>query len=368
MPAEVSDFEFGRTVVMERAEVLLEEFAGLQRRPTEKAVHDTRVQSRRLRAALEAFEDMFPPLPFRKLYDSVRGITRTLGRPRETGVLIGLLHGLAQAGDMADNVCLEYLTERTERKLRKLNKELARALAGIDPVRFRSQVHFLLAAMEPYGLARAVPRTALRSARGPARRRRRAACQPSLFPLDERALDRAGPILCRCAGELAESRAAQRFRSASDEELHSLRIAAKKLRYAMEIFESLFPSGLNNQIQRVRALQDAGGDFHDWCVLCEHLKTEIRRLDSRGKAHMVFQIGRLLAYGEDRRTELRLRILPALAAVQEMLPDLLAGVVPADHAAVFAQEGKRMERPPKVGTVPHAPGAHPMTHEKATDR
>jgi hypothetical protein len=39
---------------------------------------------------------------------------------------------------------------------------------------------------------------------------------------------------------------------------------------------------------------------------------------------MVFQIGRLLAHVEDRRTGLRSRILPPLTAVREMLPFLLA--------------------------------------------
>ena len=51
-------------------------------------VHDMRVTSRRLRAAMDNFADCFPEKPFKKHYKKVKSITQTLGAVRDLDVLI----------------------------------------------------------------------------------------------------------------------------------------------------------------------------------------------------------------------------------------------------------------------------------------
>ena len=52
-------------------------------------VHDMRVTSRRLRAAMDNFADCFPKRsPFKKHYKKIRAITRTMGAVRDLDVLI----------------------------------------------------------------------------------------------------------------------------------------------------------------------------------------------------------------------------------------------------------------------------------------
>ena len=51
-------------------------------------VHDMRVTSRRLRAAMDNFADCFPQKSFRKHYKKVKSITRTMGAVRDLDVLI----------------------------------------------------------------------------------------------------------------------------------------------------------------------------------------------------------------------------------------------------------------------------------------
>ena len=51
-------------------------------------VHDMRVTSRRLRAAMDNFADCFPKKPFKKHYKKVKAITRTMGAVRDLDVLI----------------------------------------------------------------------------------------------------------------------------------------------------------------------------------------------------------------------------------------------------------------------------------------
>lgn len=51
-------------------------------------VHDMRVASRRLRAAMDNFSDCFQREPFKQYYKQIRTITRTMGVVRDLDVLI----------------------------------------------------------------------------------------------------------------------------------------------------------------------------------------------------------------------------------------------------------------------------------------
>lgn len=51
-------------------------------------VHDMRVASRRLRAAMDNFADCFEPEQFKKLYKQVKIITQSMGSVRDLDVLI----------------------------------------------------------------------------------------------------------------------------------------------------------------------------------------------------------------------------------------------------------------------------------------
>jgi len=64
---EPPEREFAAAVLRRKCHALLEEAAALVEAPREDSVHDARVQSRRLRAALEAFEDLLPPRPARAI-------------------------------------------------------------------------------------------------------------------------------------------------------------------------------------------------------------------------------------------------------------------------------------------------------------
>ena len=51
-------------------------------------VHDMRVTSRRLRAAMDNFADCFPKKSFKKHYKKIKAITQTMGAVRDLDVLI----------------------------------------------------------------------------------------------------------------------------------------------------------------------------------------------------------------------------------------------------------------------------------------
>lgn len=65
--------------------------------------------------------------------------------------------------------------------------------------------------------------------------------------------------------------------AASD--LHNMRIAAKRLRYALEIFEVCFP-GVKRALKELTGVQEAVGDIHDLDLLTQMMRERLRRIDA----------------------------------------------------------------------------------------
>ena len=62
------------------------------------------------------------------------------------------------------------------------------------------------------------------------------------------------------------------------EDLHQLRISAKRLRYTLELFRSVYGEAGQRNIERVRAVQAELGAFHDQEVRIALIEDELRRL------------------------------------------------------------------------------------------
>ena len=330
--SEEVDAVFGRAILQHHLNVFLEELGALKRRPSSAAgIHQTRVQSRRCRAALEAFEDLMPTHPWRALSERVRSITKLLGKSRETEVVLQLLGDLTQGGDLAENLGREYMAERFGKKLRRRNRKLKSGLRELDVHRLRARSELLLSNLGPAeGLVavtappdRAKPKALLKGRY----RNRNPVLQPSLFQSQENRTERARRIVGGLAVPILEF-SARRLSRASESRIHALRIVAKRLRYALEIFDQAWPGGLEHAIQLARAMQDAAGGYHDWCVLRDELRSEIHRLSRKGSAHLAFQLGRLLASADERKRELRKEIPPALIRLKQALSELLQAPTP----------------------------------------
>jgi CHAD domain-containing protein len=89
-------------------------------------VHDMRVATRRLRAALEIFEPCFPPREFDAALSQVKAIADALGERRDRDVAIGALERLASEMPAPDRPGVRTLAER-------LRVEQAEANARLKP-------------------------------------------------------------------------------------------------------------------------------------------------------------------------------------------------------------------------------------------
>ncbi len=100
------------------------------------------------------------------------------------------------------------------------------------------------------------------------------------------------------------------------EGLHRLRIDAKKLRYLLEFFASLWGRRSAALIRHLKGLQDALGTFNDLAVQQRRLVEVVGELLKRGTCETatVLAVGRLAALLEARQAEQRATVLERLAA------------------------------------------------------
>ncbi len=85
---------------------------------TENGVHDLRVASRRLRAALDIASGLFPASWFQPLHDTVKEITAAFGEVRDGEVLIAFLRAerdSASATDIQSIQALDHLLTNAHR-------------------------------------------------------------------------------------------------------------------------------------------------------------------------------------------------------------------------------------------------------------
>ena len=89
-------------------------------------------------------------------------------------------------------------------------------------------------------------------------------------------------------------------------ELHNLRIAAKRLRYTLEIFEEVLPEHSKDIVEELTQLQDELGLLHDSDVLIALLRLCLGSQES-GTAYQ-----KALTHVEKQKTKKRLMLPPAL--------------------------------------------------------
>jgi CHAD domain-containing protein len=87
-----------------------------------EGVHDVRVASRRLRAAMDVAVDCFPESWYRSLHRTAKEITGALGEVRDRDVLLEALQAESANAPAAERPGLHRLIDRVERE-----REVARA-------------------------------------------------------------------------------------------------------------------------------------------------------------------------------------------------------------------------------------------------
>lgn len=119
---------FGTTaarVVRVRAEELLEHSKDVLDIGDIERVHDMRVATRRLRAAMEIFEPCFPRKRFRVALKEVKAIADALGERRDRDVAIAALEKFREALSAPDRRGVQMMVDRLREEQSLANERLA---------------------------------------------------------------------------------------------------------------------------------------------------------------------------------------------------------------------------------------------------
>jgi CHAD domain-containing protein len=131
-------------VVAVRAAEVFEHSEGVLDVDDIEALHDMRVATRRLRAALEVFAPCFPAKRQRKALKRVKALADALGERRDRDVAIEFLVGFAGEAPVGDAAAIEALIERLRREQRRANEELAPFLTAKRLKKLRRRLHKLI--------------------------------------------------------------------------------------------------------------------------------------------------------------------------------------------------------------------------------
>jgi len=99
-------------------------------------VHQMRVTSRRLRAAMDNFVDCFPEKAFNKHYKKVKSITRTLGAVRDLDVLIARFEKELVPLPEAEQTDIQRLIENLQQEREEARKPMLRLFAKLEETSF----------------------------------------------------------------------------------------------------------------------------------------------------------------------------------------------------------------------------------------
>ena len=114
-----------RRAVKVRAKEVFKHSEGVIDLDDVERVHDMRVATRRLRAALEVFEPCFPRKRHRKALKRVKALADALGERRDVDVEIEQLEGLASEITGEDREALMALVQDLRVRQRQANDDLA---------------------------------------------------------------------------------------------------------------------------------------------------------------------------------------------------------------------------------------------------
>jgi CHAD domain-containing protein len=276
----------------QRAKMFAQVAAAVDGRDPE-GVHDMRVASRRLRAALKVFTPWLDRDDLDRLAPAVRSLTRGLGRVRELDVLRLRLAGLAAQGSPQRALAIECVDARLARRRGRARSRMMAAFAKVDLDRLDTRLQRLVAQLERH-VEPATPRATatpdatpteggpITAAPGP-----EPVHTPSGDPVDlpiAALLSALAPVVLDEARDVARPDLPPEIGTPhSAEALHTVRIAAKKLRYTLEIVSPYLGDGGPATVKRLRAVQDKLGDFHDDCVLDDTLRPAFERAQQRGR-------------------------------------------------------------------------------------
>ncbi len=344
-PTDTSYEQLAARYLRRQIKQLTGQAAGIRRAEDIEFVHRARVASRRLRVGLRVFADCFGAAQVKRWRKDVRRVGRGLGEARDLDVQIDLLCDVLSR--LEDRTCVSgvaWVLVRCQRKRDEVQPRVVKAMRRMLASRgLHDMVLAVLGLLPESGGEEPVP---------PSSALLRRAEKQILRRLDD---------LCAFRACLADPE--------DYEQHHAMRIAAKRLRYTMEIFRPLYQGQADGAFEAVKQLQTVLGEIHDCDVWVEDLQRIARKQAKRlrpfyGYAGPPARLRAGLEYLQQDRSRRRRELFAGLVQYWEKLSQegtwegLLqvvrgrpAPAVPPDERAGPPHEGDGHQRPAAILTA-----------------
>ena len=275
--------EAGRKVLRFHLARMLAVEAGTRSGENPEDLHKMRVATRRMRAAWRVFGDGFRRGRVRRSVGGLRTLAGHLGSVRDLDVLIDALEAHAAGLDPAERAALRPLVDAW-----RVERDRARTvlLRYLDSAAYRKFVEEQLAFVEDVGRD-VIP----------------------AGPTDPRRVRDTAPSRLWTAYEGVRAYDAV-LRWADLATIHQLRIAGKRLRYAVEFFREPLGPDVALLIERITALQDHLGMLHDADVAAGLARSFLVERSAALTPASVDAVGRYLGDRERETARLRRTIGP----------------------------------------------------------
>jgi CHAD domain-containing protein len=234
------------------------------------AIHDLRVASRRLQQILDLLYPTPRPAEIRKLRRKIQRCRRALGEVRNCDVQLQRVDKILGSKRTARRESWEavrhYLRQRRSESFQKAARKLGKVNLAVFYVQLKEH-------LTPSLVVSSVVR----------RDERPIELGPEQF------YERMGEALERVWHGI-ETQVAQSLRDSGAPVIHSVRIAAKRVRYLIEVIREFNVAGAAMTLARLRALQQLLGDWHDLEVL-EQMMIEMLTRPQFLREHLELAMG-----------------------------------------------------------------------------
>jgi CHAD domain-containing protein len=277
------------------------------KRGEERGIHRLRVATRRLREALPASAELADTKSgdSEDIVRELRRVTKALGPVRELDVARKVLADVAERESWPAAV-VARIDEYCERLRDRALANAAEAIDGFDARAIRKNLHALLEKIAKLEKIDKAHQPASRPSLGT--RRREAA------RILSRKIEEAGTLYAPAA-------------------LHEIRIAAKKLRYVVELTGEPSPGAL----RRLRALQSGLGRMHDAQVLQQRIQELAATSSDRGLIATMTSMERTL---ETTCREWHAKLLKTLPGVRALADGIAREVSPGMRPRMLGRPAK----------------------------
>ena len=210
-------------------------------------IHDMRVASRRLRTALLLFDGCLPASKLERWNKVTRRLRRALGTARDTDVQIELVQSfLQQLKTLSHQAGVERLLLRLRQRRQLLQQKVEKDLHRLETSALAMQV-----------------RQTCDQLRARAKRLKAGVKTPGVYGQAQKWITLQLKELLDFEPYVDQPKCIR--------ELHQMRIAAKHLRYTMEVFAHLYDDKLKTPIKTARDAQTLLGAVHDADVWLDYV-------------------------------------------------------------------------------------------------